>query len=228
MEREKAVRVMACVAAGLPLSLLVGHPYSVTIPVTAILICSAGMTLPLRGSLVYGAKRVLVQLLSALFIALPVLLLGVVPAPVVPVSLLAGCLPIALLLFLDCRFRFSPNCVTTAAVSSLIMLTGSAQSDGYWKTRVLLVFLGFLLGVLINFLFGWRNSLRRVCKRAAALLRRLREGGPESPSGSASREISELILELDRLSAPLFRPKEYRRHFLMLVAGLGRATSIRK
>lgn len=148
---EKPVKVYLCVILGLILTRLMGHPNTITIPVTALLVVGTGQNSSKQGVRLYVARRVFIQILGTALLILPLLYLKI-RLSLAPwlVVLLACAIPLVILFCIDYRWHISPMYITSVSVSTLILATGMVQSTRYPLTRILLVFTGGLLGYVLS------------------------------------------------------------------------------
>ena len=173
-EVEKPVKVFLCVVLGLLLTALLGHPNSITVPVTALLVVGTGQGASERGVRVYMARRVAIQVLGSALLLLP--LLGLkrwLDMPPWATVLLACLLPLAVLFYLDYRLKISPMYITSVCVSTLILATGTIQAGHYPLIRILLVSTGCLLGYVLSVVVLPRDpgsDAARLMDRAMTLL----------------------------------------------------------
>lgn len=150
-EAEKPVKVFLCCVLGLLLAALLGHPNSITVAATALLVVGTGQNTSQRGVRLYMARRLTVQLLGTALLMLPLLLLRRrLSLPDWATVLLALLVPLAVFFYLDYRVKLSPMYITSAGISTLILATGTVQSPGYPLTRILLVAVGCLLGYVLS------------------------------------------------------------------------------
>ncbi len=198
-EAEKPVKVFLCCVLGLLLAALLGHPNSITVAASALLVVGTGQNTSQRGIRLYMARRLTVQLLGTALLMLPLLLLRrLLSLPDWATVLLALLVPLGVFFYLDYRVRLSPMYITTAGISTLILATGTVQSPGYPLTRILLVAAGCLLGYVLSVFVLPRDHAADAAgglDRAFALLEDCAKAG----QAGDTKEMGRLLAQTDGL-----------------------------
>lgn len=148
----RAARITLCVILGMTAARLLGNPTNPVIAISAILVVYTDRGY--RGSIIYGAKRVLTQvIMGGIVFALMWLCSQVelydnwiLSITVVALSILMG-------LTLNDRFEFAPLPVTLS-ITTLIMASGMYADSGFYFTRIVYCAIGAVVAYVVNLLTG--------------------------------------------------------------------------
>ena len=173
-ERELLTKLILCTIVGTLFSWAIGDVYSPTTAITAnlFLYCDRGYI----GSLRYGTKRVLVQIIQGFLVLIwiiPCKYFGF-PVPDAIIIMLASGLAICIGLPNNYRHEYSPlNC--TLANASFIIACASVHNITAFPYRVLECVMGYAIGYLINYIIippknRYQEAVRTIEKCAKALI----------------------------------------------------------
>lgn len=150
-EYELIIKLIICTILSSIVSWLVGDLYSPTIMVTSnlFLYCDRGYV----GSLRYGTRRVLVQIIQGLLVIsliFPCKYFNL-PIPDVALIIISSCIAICIGLPINYKNTYSPvNC--TLANATFIISCTAVQNTGIFASRVLECVAGFLIGYFVNYI----------------------------------------------------------------------------
>lgn len=167
-DREKIIKICIAAPLGMLAAHLLGYSNVITTSVSMILVCAFGSGNTRQSAARYSCKRVFAQIVVG--IAGGGLTCLLKASRLVPEWLIIAAVSIIampVILYLDCRFRYASAYLITAAVGLLVMASGTLLKSTYALQRVLLVFVGCVLGFWLNCLFSCRSLswLRRTTDR---------------------------------------------------------------
>ena len=148
-DKEYVIKMMLCVIFGLILSKLLNNENSMTISVTAMLVCYTDRSK--SGARTYGLKRFKIQvvmaLLSALFLSI---LQALLPLPTWIIAIIASVFVVAIGSWIDLKVHIAPLVLTTS-ITGILIVTTTVKMPNYPLLRLCLVAIGCVLGYVIDF-----------------------------------------------------------------------------
>ncbi len=174
-EYELIIKLVLCTILATLATGLMGEPYSPTTAVTAnlFLYCDRGY----RGSLRYGARRVMAQVVQGL------LVLGIIfpckylmlPIPDIVLVMTACCLALCIGLPINYKHTYAPlNC--TLANATFVIACATVQNLEAFPKRVLQCVVGAVIGYFVNFIvFSYKDREKEISKLTSLCIHDLLE-----------------------------------------------------
>lgn len=167
-EYELIIKLIICTVLATIFSWMIGDLYSPTTAVTANLFlwCDRGY----RGSLRYGTRRVLVQIVQGIIVIAVIFPCKyfALPVPDMLLIIIACCLALAIGLPINYKNQFSPfNC--TLANATYVIACATVHNMEAFPKRVLQCIVGGIIGYFVNYIiFSYRDRVTEIHKNIKA------------------------------------------------------------